>query len=496
MAKKSVAKNYMYNLVYQVLIVILPIITAPYLSRVLGATKIGIYTYTYNIVSYFMLFGSLGVALYGKREIAYVQDDKKKRTQLFWEILVVKFITVTIATAIYVLVFIVLGKEYNIFYTILLFELLSTAVDITWFFQGLEDFKKTVTRNVIVRLVAVTCIFVFVKKPEDILKYTLIYSLGNFLGNLSLWVYVPKFIKGEKVSSLDLKRHIVPLLVLFLPQITDKIYNMMDTTMLGTMIKDKSEVGYYEQAQKIIRILNTVVASLGIVMVPRMSNLFVSGGKDAVQDVLKKSFRYVFFISIPIVFGLLVVVDDFIPIFYGPSYERTILIIKMLSLVIFLMGIENVIGSQYLIPTKQQKKYTISVLVGLITNIILNYFLIKNFLALGAAIATVLSQVIVDAIQLASVKNEMSLKEMFKPVIKYLIFGLVMYLICIGVKYLSHRFIILSKEIYTDIATVVLQIIIGAISYILLLIGTKDELVTPVINKVLNKINKKVKEGE
>ena len=143
MAKKSVAKNYMYNLVYQVLIVILPIITAPYLSRVLGATKIGIYTYTYNIVSYFMLFGSLGVALYGKREIAYVQDDKKKRTQLFWEILVVKFITVTIATAVYVLVFIVLGKEYNIFYTILLFELLSTAVDITWFFQGLEDFKKT-----------------------------------------------------------------------------------------------------------------------------------------------------------------------------------------------------------------------------------------------------------------------------------------------------------------------------------------------------------------
>ena len=183
MAKKSVAKNYMYNLVYQVLIVILPIITAPYLSRVLGATKIGIYTYTYNIVSYFMLFGSLGVALYGKREIAYVQDDKKKRTQLFWEILVVKFITVTIATAVYVLVFIVLGKEYNIFYTILLFELLSTAVDITWFFQGLEDFKKTVTRNVIVRLVAVTCIFIFVKKPEDILKYTLIYSLGNSLLN-------------------------------------------------------------------------------------------------------------------------------------------------------------------------------------------------------------------------------------------------------------------------------------------------------------------------
>ena len=169
MAKKSVAKNYMYNLVYQVLIVILPIITAPYLSRVLGATKIGIYTYTYNIVSYFMLFGSLGVALYGKREIAYVQDDKKKRTQLFWEILVVKFITVTIATAVYVLAFIVLGKEYNIFYTILLFELLSTAVDITWFFQGLEDFKKTVTRNVIVRLVAVTCIFIFVKKCRTII---------------------------------------------------------------------------------------------------------------------------------------------------------------------------------------------------------------------------------------------------------------------------------------------------------------------------------------
>ena len=195
MEKTSLKKNYLYNLIYQIIILILPIITTPYISRALGATNIGIYSFTVSIVTYFTLFGSLGVSLYGQREIAYVRDDKEKRKKLFLEIVLFRFITLAISMAVFFFTF-ALNNEYQIYYRILLLYLLAASFDISWFFQGLEDFKKTVTRNVVVRLLSVLCIFIFVKKPSDLAKYLLIYSLADLLGNLSLWFYLPKYFKG------------------------------------------------------------------------------------------------------------------------------------------------------------------------------------------------------------------------------------------------------------------------------------------------------------
>ena len=187
MPKKSITKNYLYNLTYQVLILILPLITTPYLARVLGAEGTGIYSYTYTIVNYFVLFGSLGVALYGQREIAYAQEKKQKRKQIFIELVLFRFITISIAIAIYYFWFMRTGI-YSTYYRILLFELLAGAFDISWFFQGLEEFKKTVTRNILVRTISVLLIFIFVKKREDLVTYMYIYSLADFIGNLTLWM--------------------------------------------------------------------------------------------------------------------------------------------------------------------------------------------------------------------------------------------------------------------------------------------------------------------
>ena len=205
MEKTSIKKNYLYNLVYQIIILILPIITTPYISRALGATNIGIYSYTVSIVTYFTLFGSLGVSLYGQREIAYVRDNTSKRKKTFIEIILFRFITLTISMIIFYFSF-ARSNEYQVYYRILLLYLLAASFDISWFFQGLEDFKKTVTRNVIVRLLSVACIFIFVKKPEDLSKYLLIYSLADLLGNLSLWLYLPKYFKGIKVKNINLKK--------------------------------------------------------------------------------------------------------------------------------------------------------------------------------------------------------------------------------------------------------------------------------------------------
>ena len=476
MPKKSIAKNYLYNLTYQVLILILPLITTPYLSRVLGAEGIGIYSYTYTIVTYFVLFGSLGVSLYGQREIAYAQDNKEKRKKVFIELITFRFITIAIATVVYYVFFIKTGV-YSVYYKILLFELLAGAFDISWFFQGLEEFKKTVTRNIVVRLISVALIFIMVKTKQDLITYMYIYSLADFLGNILLWFYLPKYIKGVKVGNINILTQIPAIILLFIPQITSKLYNMLDTTMLGKLISDKSETGYYEQGQRVIRVLLTIVTSLGTVMIPRMANLFANGEKDNIKYYIKKSFSFVFLLSFPMIFGVISTAKAFVPIFFGAGYEKTAILMSLLSPIILLMGTANVIGIQYLLPTKRQKEYTISVLIGVICNFILNYILIMLYKSIGACVASVISEFIVLSVQFKYVKKEIDIKEIIKLSYKYLFASIIMFIICTIVK----------MFVSTGIISIVIQVVLGAITYTIILLILKDENLYMLLDKIRQK---------
>lgn len=187
MQTKSIKKNYLYNLLYQILILILPIITTPYISRCLGAENIGIYSFIISIVTYFMLFGSLGVSFYGQREIAYIRENKEKRQKTFLEIVVCRFLTMTITIFIYYLTF-VRDNVYKQYYRILIIYLLAAAFDISWFFQGLEDFKKTIIRNIIVRTISVVCIFIFVKSRKRFRKIFINLFINRFFRKYFLMV--------------------------------------------------------------------------------------------------------------------------------------------------------------------------------------------------------------------------------------------------------------------------------------------------------------------
>lgn len=177
---KSIKKNYLYNLLYQILILILPIITTPYISRTLGSENIGIYSFTISIVTYFMLFGSLGVSLYGQREIAYIRKNKIKLQRTFFEIVVFRFITMAITIFIYYIIF-VKNNVYKQYYRILIIYLLATSFDISWFFQGLEEFKKTVTRNIVVRTISIICVFIFVKSRRRFRKIFINLFINRFV---------------------------------------------------------------------------------------------------------------------------------------------------------------------------------------------------------------------------------------------------------------------------------------------------------------------------
>ena len=478
MAKKSITKNYIYNMVYQVLTLVLPLITTPYLSRVLGAEGIGIYGYTFSVVTYFVLFGSLGVALYGQREIAYAGEDKEKRKKIFIEVNIFRWITIAIATIIYFFVF-MRNNTYQVYYRILLFELFAAAFDISWFFQGMEEFKKTVIRNVLVRICSVALVFLIVKTKEDLAKFVLIYSLADFIGNLSLWLYLPKYTDGVKVKNIEVWKHVVPILMLFIPQIANQVYKILDTTMIGKLVIDKSETGYYEQSQKVIRLLLTIVTSLGVVMIPRMASTFASGDKEKVNEYMKMSFKFVFFLSFPLMFGIVSISKSFVPLFFGEGYDKVILLIAIMSPILVLMGIANVVGTQYLLPTKRQKEYTISVTIGVIVNFFLNYYLIKNFAAIGAAIATVLSQLVVDIVQLTYIRKDINIINMIGLSWKYLVSGIIMYGFCMITS------LVVDRGYVFEIAS---QVIVGIIVYFTMLIILKDDYVYKFLSTVKGKI--------
>ena len=482
MKKNSVKSNYIYNLLYQILTIIIPLITTPYLSRVLGAENIGIYSFTISITTYFILFGSLGVAIYGQREIAYVQNDIRKRSKIFFEITFMRCITLGVSLFIFYITFCLKG-QYSIYYKILILEIIANAIDISWYFQGLEEFKKTVIRNIIVKLISVICIFLFVKESVDLNNYFIIYVLSTLLGNLSLWMYLPKFVQKVKIKELNLFRHVKPTIMLFIPQVATQIYTVLDKTMIGVIVSNKAEVGYYEQAQKIVKLLMTLATSLGTVMMPRIAATFASGNHEKVREYMNKSFHFILLLAFPLMFGIISVSSSFVPIFYGKGYDKVIPLLCVISPIIVLIGLSNITGTQYLLPTKKQNQYTLSVVVGAIVNFILNLILIKYFASIGASIATVIAELAVTSIQFILVRKEIKFIDVIKLSYKYVIGSLIMFMCSMIVGYF----------IKDNLVSIILQVIVSFFVYFLVLYILKDKMINEVVVRFKSKIRKEGK---
>jgi O-antigen/teichoic acid export membrane protein len=480
MSNKNIAKNYIYNLIYQITIIILPLITTPYISRVLGSDGVGTYSFTLSIVTYFILFGTLGVAMYGQREIAYLQSEKEKRSKAFLEIVFFRAITLVISMIIFYFTFGVQG-QYSLYYKIFLIEIFANIFDISWFFQGLEDFKKTVTRNMIVKIISVICIFTFVKSSNDLWIYILIYVLSTLLGNLSLWAYIPKYITLNNLGKLNIFRHLKPTISLFIPQIAIQVYTVLDRTMIGVMVPNISEVGFFEQSQKIVKMALAIITALGTVMSPRIANTYANNKKDEVKEYLSKSFRFAWFLGCPIMFGIIAVSNNLVPWFYGDGYEKVKILLMILSPLILAIGLNNVTGIQYLIQIKKQNIFTITVIIGSIVNVVLNLLLISVFQSVGAAISSVVAEIVIFLVQLLYIKEDFDVKEIFKLSFKYLISGMIMFLTVFTI----------GEFLPATIIGTSIQILIGSIIYVLALVILRDKFIWTVSTKILQKIKSK-----
>lgn len=483
--KKSIAKNYIYNLIYQMLSILLPIITTPYLSRVLGAENIGIYGYTISIVTYFILFGTLGISMYGQREIAYKAQNKRERSRTFFEIIIVRAITLSISIITFYIIFGRTG-DYAIYYRILIIQLVANLFDISWLFQGIEEFDKTVIRNLVIKLLSLVMIFVLVKTPDDLWKYFLIYVGSELIGNLTLWLYLPKYLERVNFKELKLKKHLKPAISLFIPQIAIQIYTVLDKTMIGAIMNNMEEVGYYEQAQKIVKSALTLISALQTVMNSRIANSYMNNNKEEVKFCLEKSFNFVWILSIPMMFGLIAIAPKFVPWFYGSGFDGVTPILIATAPILIVLGLNGVTGIQYLVQIGKQKIFTISVTIGAIVNVILNLILIHFFGGVGAAIASVVAEATILGVQLKYFKNQFSLLEIIKMGLKCFISGLIMYfVICLLVNFLS-----------ISIFNTIVEIVIGGIVYFLSLTVLKHKFFFDLVNQLVNGIKVKLKGGD
>ena len=477
----SIKKNFIYNFAYQVLVIILPLITTPYISRVIGPEGIGIQSYTYSIANYFVLIAILGISNHGNRSIAMVRDNDEKLNRTFSSIYLVQFIMSIIMIILYLLYSIFVVNDNRIIFIIQSIYIVSSLLDINWFFFGMEEFKLTVVRNIIIKIASALSIFIFVKKSNDLYLYSLILALGNLISQIVLWVYLKRYVKFVKVTKEEILTQIKPILILFIPVISISIYKIMDKIMLGSM-SNMIEVGYFENSEKIMNIPLGFITALGTVMLPKMSNLYANGNESEGKKYIGLSLDFIMFISFGSMFGLIGVSPVLVPIFLGDKFINCINIVSMISVIIIFLAWANVIRTQFLIPRKKDKIYIVSTGIGAVVNLLINFLLIKKYGAIGATIGTIFAEATVCVYQSIMVRKELNIKVYIKRSIFYIIPGSIM---CIVIR-------LLEKLLGQSIITGIIQIIVGGSLYIILcviyMIVLKNEIVINNIKSLLKSL--------
>lgn len=424
----KVIKNYLYNAGYQILLMLAPVITTPYVSRVLGAHNNGINTYTNGWVTFFYLVGQLGIALYGNREIAYHRDNKYERSKIFWEIISLQIITSSLSLVAYLIAVMLFSSAFKVYFLLQALWIVAYGLDISWYFMGMEDFKKTVTRNTIVKLISIALIFILVRNEGDLARYVFLLGFAQLAGSATLWPYLRKSIQWVKIRYWRPFKHFYPTLLLFVPTITTQIYLVVNRIMLGRMAP-QAAVSQFDFGDKIVKLVLAVVTATGTVMLPHIANKFAAGDIKGVRASLYKSFDFVTAVSIPMMFGLMAIAYKFAPWFLGNEYGPTGGVIFYEAPAILMIAWSTVTGTQYLMPIHREHEFTISVTVGAVVNIVTNLFLIARYGANGAAVATVISEFSVTAVQLFFIRGTIQRRKLFASTWRYLLSGFFMYLV-------------------------------------------------------------------
>ena len=444
----KVAKNFFYNISYQALVSVIPIILMPYLSRTLGVKSLGIYSYTNSVVLLFSTFGMLGLSTYSSREIAYSNTKgQKELSKTFESLCILRAILFAICFLFYLIL--VLASEYGHYFILHIFLLAFNFFDISWLFIGIEEMKIIVIRNSILKIISTLLVFLLVKDSGDVGLYILINGGSLFLGILIMLPKAKKYIKYVKLEISDISKHIIPIIKLFLPQAATSLYVLFDKTMIKLLTDNVKSVGYYDQGQSISKMPLVVASSLSTVLLPRISNEYAKGNMDSVKKYLNRSTSFMLIIAFPLTLGLVGISDSFIPWFLGEEFIPCIPVLQILSIAILPVSLSNVTGIQYLTAFNRTRELTVSYTAAALLDIVL----IGIY---GAAVGTVIAEFAVFYLQYRCMRKEIGNMSLLKKGKTSMISSLIMF---IAVRYAGTMG-------YTGIKETFLQISIGGFCYL------------------------------
>lgn len=434
---------------------LLPLVTAPYLARIIGAEGVGIYAYNYSVAYYFMLIAKMGLINYGTRNISKVKNDRALLSREFSSIYYMQILSTLVISLLYIIYLFFIVNDNILVAKLFTIIVIGTAIDIDWVLFGLEQFKKVTIRNIIIKSLTVCFIFLLVKSISDIWLYALIMSVGYFIGYVSIWFGISKHIKLVKVRWSEIMAHLKPCLILLVPVLAMNIYRTMDKVMTGAL-STMTETGYFDNAEKIIQCLCGFIASLGTVMMPRISSMISNNEKQKTIEYFGLSMHYIAFLTSAMAFGLISISNSLVPILFGSEFYKSINMLMLLSITLIFIGWGNVIRTQYVIPYNRDSIFLVSVILGAVVNVFFCFLLIPFYGALGAVIGTIFAEFTAPLYMTIKLKKELPFKSYFLNAVPYLIIGILM---CASLKSIEW---ILNPGLFT----MLIQVVLGAIIYI------------------------------
>lgn len=414
--------NILYNAVYQIFLVLVPLITVPYLSRVLGPKTYGIYGSVNNTVQFLMVFCTLSVSYIGIRTVSRTRTygTPQELTEAFWGLWYFQAIAGLVTILITLLITNIFHIQYWNYLILMVPYLISAQVDISWFFQGLADFGRVVLKNTAVKLASVVLILLLIKSPADLWKYFLIMSVSTMLGSFVFWLDIHRYVGKPVGHFYKYKTTIVSIITLMIPQIATQIYTSLDKPILG-FFSNSTQVAFYDNSQRISNMILGVITSISLVIMPKMA----SEEKEMQKVVLKKSLEATTMLGTLFAVIIMANTKQFVPFFFGKKFIPMTPLMFFFALTIIMIPMGGVFANQFALANRRDKEYAIPVVIGAIIEVVLAALLDRPYGASGATVAILITEFVVLILRLWIVRDDYSFKNAFSDVPKYFLIGII-----------------------------------------------------------------------
>ena len=484
----SMSANILFNTIYNVLVLLIPLITIPYVSRTLSSGGVGSFSYASSIVGYFAAFANFGMTEYGAFLLAKHRDNKEETSRVFYELFTFRIIVMLLTLGVY---FVLVGfdgfnnpdyilNNKRVFFA-LSFYILGACLEINFLYMGLENFKTISIRSIIVRLLNFLAIIIFVKSPGDYLTYVLIMALSSTAMGASMFIFLHKYINRPKLHLFNPFKYFMGALPFLIPYIAISFLPLISKTVLGSVLGNATVSGDYEVADKILNVVYSIVSASSAVALSRLSFLYAQGNTEEINKKVKETFQFFSIIALPCYFGLMGINRFFVPGFFGEEYRGAIDLLYILGPKILLSPFYAILGSVYFIPSGKSWMRSIFLLLGMVANLVLSIVFTVYLSQTGAAIASVLTELILVILFAVFARGKVNYRGALNTFVKALDAALIMFVVIWVVgKYASARF--------GDTKMFILLTVLGGIVYVSLLVLFKEEVASGFVKKIKNKL--------